>query len=39
MELLAVASSAVATISGICAIIIFFFSRKKAHHDGGEAYA
>ena len=39
MEWLAVALSTVATISGICAIIIFFVSRKKAHHDGGEEYA
>ena len=39
MELLAVASSAVATISGIYAIILFFVSRKRAHHDGSEAYA
>ena len=37
MELLAVASSAVAITSGICAIILFFVGRKKAHHDDGEA--
>ena len=39
MELLAVASSAVAIASGICAIILFFIGRKKAHHDDGEANA
>ena len=39
MELLAVVSSAVAIASGICAIILFFISRKKAHRDGGEADA
>ena len=35
MELFAVVSSAVAIASGICAIILFFAGRKKAHHDEG----
>lgn len=35
MELFTVASSAVAIASGICAIILFFVGRKKAHHDDG----
>jgi hypothetical protein len=39
MELFAVASSAVAIASGICAIILFFIGRKKTHHDDGVADA
>ena len=39
MELLAVASSTIAIASGICAIILFFVGRKKAHHDDGVADA
>ena len=39
MEWLAITSSAIVMISGICAIILFFVGRKKAHHDDGEADA
>ena len=39
MEWLAIISSAVAITSGICAIILFFVGRKKAHHDDGETDA
>lgn len=39
MELFTVASSAVAIASGICAIILFFVGRKKAHHDDGASDA
>lgn len=36
MEVLAVTSSIVAIVSGVCAIILFFVGRKKAQHDEGE---
>ena len=39
MELFTVASNAVAIASGICALILFFVARKKAHHDDGVADA
>lgn len=39
MELLTICSGVVATVSGVCAIILFFVGRKKAQHDDGESDA